>query len=224
MSVIWDKISDLADQIECRFKQTGVKVDDSTHDYSWYNNIYTSDRYRRAHIEIVDNRETHKIYILHCTIFPHFQDSSPIWGFDAVCGPGKITGAFHDFSLAGYPTHPMWKWWRDKVKNYKWRKQRQLPEWAASIFSKEMVAAGNIQDGVELNDLCTLCLDTLDYYLMNVGNTIQDVISYRNVQNFYCQKQKENPHVINSMVSMGVPRETMERFVNEILFPETPIV
>ena len=223
MTVIWDKISDLADQIEYRFKQTGVKTEETEHDYSWYNSIYTSDNYRRAHIEIVDNRETHKIYILHCTIFPHFTDSSPIWGFDAVCGPSKITGAFHDFSLAGYPTHPMCKWWRKKTKSYEWNKPRQLPDWASAIFSKEMIAAGNIQDGVELNDLCTLALDSLDYYLENVGITKQDIISYKNVHNFYCQKQKENPHVINSMVAMGVPKETIQRFVNEVLFPETPI-
>jgi hypothetical protein len=40
-------------------------------------------------------------------------------------------------------------------------------------------------------------------------------------QNRYCHWQKQNPHVIKSMVAMGVPESTMKQFVQEILFPES---
>ena len=221
MTAVWNRIKQLALDIESRFDATGEGLEgDIGDDYAWHNELWASPRYRRAHIEIVDKRETHKIYILHCTIFPHFNDPSPIWGFDAVCGPNKITGAFCDFSSGGDPSHDMMKWFADKTKNYGWNKPRDLPEWAKSIFSPAMVAAGNVQEGQELEDLCQLALDSLDYYLKNVGNTQQDAADYHMAQNRYCRYQKQNPHVIRSMVSMGVEESTMKRFVEEVLFPE----
>jgi hypothetical protein len=83
-----------------------------------------------------------------------------------------------------------------------------------------MIAAGNVQEGLELDDLCQLALDSLDYYLKNVGNTQQDTADYHMAQNRYCRYQKQNPHVIRSMVSMGVEESTMKKFVEEVLFPE----
>jgi hypothetical protein len=221
MGKVWNKIEALATHIEQQFANTGDPII-GTHDsdYNWHNSLWSGSRYRRAHVEIVDNRETHKIYILHCTIFPHFNDPSPIWGFDAVCGPNKITGAFHDFSLSGDPEHPMMKWFTKETNNYGWRKSRELPEWARKIFSSSMVAAGNVQAGSELDDLCKLVIDSLDYYLNNVGNTQQDVADYHMVQNRYCYYQKQNPHVVQSMISMGVDEKTIKKFVQEVLFPE----
>ena len=220
MSNVWTRIESLAQEIETRFNATGELVKDHASEYEWYNAIYNSPRYRRAHVEIVDNRESHKLYILHVTIFPHYNDPSPIYGFDAVCGPNKITGAFHDFSAAGDPTHPMMQWFANEADNYGWRKTRDLPEWARNIFSSSMVAAGNVQEGQELDDLCKLAIESLDYYLKNVGNTQQDAADYHMAQNRYCRYQKQNPHVIRSMVSMGVEEAKMKRFVQEVLFPE----
>lgn len=220
MTAVWDKISDLATRIEQRFENSGVKYIGETHNYSWYNSLYTSTRYRRAHVEVVDFRETHNIYILHSTVFPHYNDPSPIWGFDAVCGPNKITGAFHDFSSGGDTQHFMMNWFASQTKNYKWRKPRDLPEWARLIFSQNMIAAGNVQEGEELDDLCNIAIQSLDYYLKNVGETQESLADYHMAQNRYCYYQKQNPHVIRSMVSMGIPNDIMTRFVDEVLFPE----
>jgi hypothetical protein len=217
---VWARIERLAKHIESKFAATGEPIQNITHEYDWYNALYDSPRYRRAHIEIVDKRESHKLYILHCTIFPHFNDPSPIWGFDAVCGPSKITGAFHDFSMPGYADHPMSKWWDKASAEYKWNKPRTLPEWAQAIFSKSMVAAGNVNTEEELEALCTLAERALDCYLFSVGVTQQSGADYHQLQNRYCYYQKQNPHVIRSMVSMGVPEEVMKKFVSEVLFPE----
>jgi hypothetical protein len=220
MTVVWDKISKLAADIEDKFKQTGEPLQGSHNEYSWYNSLYSSIRYRRAHVEIVDFRETHNIYILHSTVFPHFNDPSPIWGFDAVCGPNKITGAFHDYSISGDPSSFMYLWFKSQVNGLEWNKPRQLPEWARQIFSPSMVAAGNLQDELEIDQLCDTALTTLDFYLKNVGLAQQDVADYHMAQNRYCHWQKQNPHVIRSMVSMGIDKNTMEKFVNNVLFPE----
>ena len=221
MSLVWDKIEALAKHLESKFDATGEPIKSAAvDDYKWHNQLWSAPRYRRAHVELVDNRETHKIFILHCTVFPHFNDPSPIWGFDAVCGPNKITGAFCDFSPAGDPGHPMMRWFANEVLYYNWKRERNLPEWAQRIFSPSMVAAGNIQSGEELDNLCELATRTLDYYLKNVGNTQQDTADYHMAQNKYCRYQKQNPHVIKSMIRMGVEEDKMKRFVSEVLFPE----
>lgn len=220
-SLIWNKIINLSEQIETKFKETGNRVYELESKYDWYNSIYTSSRYRRAHIEIVDKRDTHKIFILHSTIFPHFNDPSPIWGFDAICGPNKITGAFHDFSWAGDFDHTMYHWFQNHVKSLTWNKPRSLPYWAQAIFSPSMIAAGNLQEESEVDQLCSVALTTLDYYLNNVGLTQESGADYHMAQNRYCFYQKQNPQVVNSMIAMGVSETTIKEFVNEVLFPET---
>jgi hypothetical protein len=85
-----------------------------------------------------------------------------------------------------------------------------------------MIAAGNVREDEELDALCGLALKSVDYYLENVGTTQDWPDDYHMAQNRYCHYQKQNPHVINSMVAMGIPKEEMVKFVNEVLFPETP--
>jgi hypothetical protein len=217
---VWGRVETLAQHIENKFRLAGLEIE-APSDYGWKNSLFTSYNFRRAHIEIVDNRDSHKLYILHCTVFPHFDDPAPIWGFDAVCGPNKITGAFHDFSMPAYSEHPMAQWWAMTSSQYQWHKPRQLPEWAQAIFSKNMVAAGNVNTEEELDAICNLAEQALDYYLENVGDTRHFRSSFKEHQNIYCRYQKQNPHVVRSMVSMGVPEDKMRKFVDEVLFPES---
>jgi hypothetical protein len=114
----------------------------------------------------------------------------------------------------------MYLWFKAQVNELEWNKPRSLPEWAQQIFSPAMVAAGNLQEESEIDQLCDTALTTLDFYLNNIGREQQDVADYHMAQNRYCHYQKQNPHVINSMISMGVPEPKMKQFVREILFPE----
>ena len=215
----WDKIEALAKHFEDRFNSTGDAIEGNlAHQYNWHNSLWNSNKYRRAHVEIVDNRDTHGIYILHATIFAHTDDASPIWGFDAVCGKNKITGAFHDFSLVT-PDHYMCQWFREQVKNITWNKQRELPEWARNIFSPAMVAAGNISEQHELDNITELGIKTLEYYLANVGDRIIGQ-NFKEQQNYYCKNKKLNPHVYRSMIAMGVEEAVIRHFVEQVLFPE----
>jgi hypothetical protein len=220
MTAIWKKVEQLAVHFDETISKSADNIYNADDEYDWHNTLYSSQQYRRAHIEIVDKRDSHGIYILHTTVFPHFNDPSPIFGFDAVCGKNKITGAFHDFSHAGDPTSFMYLWFKAQVHGLEWNKPRELPEWARMIFSPAMVAAGNLQDQSEVDQLCDTAKTTLDFYLNNVGIDQQSGADYHMAQNRYCHWQKQNPHVIRSMVSMGVPEDTMNRFVNEVLFPE----
>lgn len=220
MTKIWDKIEQLATRIEEMFLTTGDCYVEQMENFDWYNKLYRSDTYRRAHVEIVDKRDSHGIYILHCTVFPHFNDPSPIWGFDAICGASKITGAFHDFSSAGDPNHPLMRWFAARTNDLTWTKPRDLPDWAQQIFSPSMIAAGNIQSEEEVDLLCATAIASLDFYLENVGLSQESGADYHMAQNRYCHYQKQNPQVVKSMISMGVPEETIKEFVDKVLFPE----
>jgi hypothetical protein len=208
-----------AETMQAMMEHAGYRHHDKSLDqYDWENHIYRSNLYRRGHVEVVDKTATHGIYILHATVFPHIDDPSPIWGFDCVCGKNKITGAFHDFSLVT-EQHYMHDWFSNTVKDIAWNKQRTLPEWAQNIFSPAMVAAGNISEQHELDNIVDLGIKTLDYYLHNVGDRMVGVDA-RERQNYYCQNQKLNPHVYRSMIAMGVSETTIKKFVEEVLFPE----
>jgi hypothetical protein len=84
-----------------------------------------------------------------------------------------------------------------------------------------MVAAGNVNTEAELDLLCDLALRAFDYYLSTVGNGQESGSDYHMAQNRYCRYQKQNPHVIRSMVAMGIPEPVITEFVENILFPET---
>jgi hypothetical protein len=68
---VWGRIAHLAQQFNHLLEKSGDPWVVQNPDYDWDNVIYKSSHYRRAHVEVVDRRDTHKIYILHCTVFPH---------------------------------------------------------------------------------------------------------------------------------------------------------
>jgi len=157
---------------------------------------------------------------MHCCIFPHTHNPAPIFGFDVVAGKNKITGCFHDFSSAGDPRHFMIDWFGEEVSKLSWRRERELPEWARNIFTKHMVAAGNVQDETELEQITDMAKTTLAYYLDNVDKTNNTVANTTWEQNYYAQNQKQNPHTPRVMASLGLNEEDVQVFIQECLFPE----
>jgi hypothetical protein len=190
---------------------------DEGHVFSWPNFVYKSPVFRRAHLDIVDAREEKKLYMMHLCIFPHVNDPSPIFGFDIIAGPNKVTGAFHDFSPVE-TTHPMLAWFADAVAPYTWSKERVLPEWAKNIFSGNMVAAGNISDEQELATILRLVMANLTQYLALVGHAEDRDCTAQ--QNWYCHNQKQNPHTPRVMTALGLDTDEVHHFIHACLFPE----
>lgn len=215
MNTIFEQLEEAHDSILSRLAR--YEAYDEGHRFSWPNYVFRSPAFRRAHLDIVDAREAKKLYMLHLTVMPHLNDPSPIFGFDIIAGPRKVTGAFHDFSPVD-PSHPMLGWFHDRVSVHTWSRKRELPEWARNIFSGDMVAAGNIQDSQELNTVLKLVIENLDYYLEGVGNgTNRD---FTKEQNWYCHNQKKNPHTPRVMESLGLDPVEVRSFINTCLFPE----
>jgi hypothetical protein len=221
MSIIFEKAIACSEEIIKRFKSTGEHVTEpAASKFPWANHVYYSMAYRRAHIDIVDARQTKNLWMMHVCIFPHTNDNSPIFGFDMVCGPNRMSGGFHDFSNAGDPNHYMMQWFDQRVTELNWKKPRELPDWAAAIFSPAMIAVGAVDKVDELNQFVQAGLDNLDYYLSNVGLTQQSGADFHMAQNRYCHYQKQNPHSPRVMESLGLSKALVKDFIEEVLFPE----
>jgi len=224
MSQVWNTLIEIQQLLETKFNQTGIEVNEPGMERfnqpGWVNRVWTSDHYRRAHVDVVDARDTKGLWMMHCCIFPHVTDPSPIYGFDVIAGKNKITGCFHDYSKAGDPDHPMMQWFADYVSHLEWRRVRELPEWATNIFSPSMVAAGNVQNEEELAQIIAMAKDTVEHYLSTVGETLGQAENTTAAQNYYAQNQKQNPHTPRVMVSLGLSEDDVQHFIQDCLFPE----
>jgi phycocyanobilin:ferredoxin oxidoreductase len=223
-SKVWDTLIEIQILLETSFDQTGVEVFEPGMDRfnqpGWVNRVWTSDKYRRAHVDVVDARLAKGLWMMHCCIFPHTHNPAPIYGFDVIAGKNKITGCFHDYSPTVDKQHPMCGWFSDEVSKLEWKKERKLPDWAERIFSPSMVAAGNVSDETELQQITDLAKITTAHYLETVGDTNNTVADTTFEQNYYAQNQKQNPHTPRVMVSLGLSEDDVRIFIQDCLFPE----
>jgi len=224
MSNVWNTLIEVKELLEKRFSETGTEVFETGMDRfnqpGWINRVWTSNSYRRAHIDVVDARTTKGLWMMHCCVFPHIHNPAPIFGFDVVAGKNKITGCFIDYSPAGDNKHPMIEYFADEVSRYDWNKPRKLPEWAERIFSKSMIAAGNVSDESELRQIASLAHILVNHYTECVGETNNTVENTTEAQNYYAQNQKQNPHTPKVMASLGLDEEDVRVFIQDCLFPE----
>ena len=224
MSQVWDTLVEIQHLLEDNFSRTGQEVNEHGMERfnqpGWVNRVWTSDRYRRAHIDVVDARESKGLWMMHCCVFPHTHNPAPIFGFDVIAGKNKITGCFIDYSPTGDRDHPMIEYFAEEVGQYDWNKPRKLPEWAERIFSPYMIAAGNVSDETELAQITSLAEILVNHYTECVGETNNTTESTKDQQNYYAQNQKQNPHTPKVMVSLGLSEEDVQMFIQDCLFPE----
>ena len=223
-SNVWDTLISIQQALEDKFNETGTEISEPGMERfnqpGWVNRVWTSDKYRRAHVDVVDARDTKGLWMMHCCIFPHINNPAPIYGFDVVAGKNKITGCFHDYSATGDKHHPMMEWFANEVSHLEWSKPRKLPEWATNIFSTSMIAAGNVQKEEELVQIYELAMRTLDHYIETVSEIRGTPGDYTEQQNYYAINQKQNPHTPRVMASLGLDEEDVRVFIQDCLFPE----
>lgn len=223
-SNVWNTLIEIQEHFTQEFARTGTEIFEPGMDRfnqpGWINRVWASDDYRRAHIDVVDARETKGLWMMHCCVFPHLHNPAPIFGFDVIAGKNKITGCFYDYSPSVDKNHPMLEYFEHEVAKLEWRKPRALPDWAQRIFSTSMVAAGNVSDETELAQITQMARDGVAHYLSTVGETNHKTANATDAQNYYAQNQKQNPHTPKVMVSLGLSEEDVQHFVQECLFPE----
>ena len=223
-SNVWETLVGIQETFIKEFDRTGTEVYEEGMDRfnspGWVNRVWTSGAYRRAHVDVVDARETKGLWMMHCCIFPHTHNPAPIFGFDVIAGKTKITGCFYDYSPAGDSEHPMLDYFADEAQKLEWVKTRKLPEWAERIFSGNMVAAGNVSNPEELEQIFSMAKQGIRHYLECVGETNNTAKDTTEAQNYYAQNQKQNPHTPKVMVSLGLSEDDVQHFIQECLFPE----
>lgn len=226
MSNVWNTLIDIEKRLEAAFYASGSIVHEPGMDRfnqpGWVNKVWASSRYRRAHVDVVDARETKGLWMMHCCVFPHLDNPAPIFGFDVIAGKNKITGCFIDYSPTTEKAHPMIDYFAEEVSRYEWHKPRALPDWAQRIFSPHMVAAGNVSDETELSQIASLASIITNHYIETVDESkgLGVVDKVKDAQNFYAQNQKCNPHTPKVMTSLGLAEDDVRVFIQECLFPE----
>jgi len=224
MSKVWETLIDIQHLLESELNRTGVEIFEPGMDRfnqpGWFNRVWTGSKYRRARIAVVDARETKGIWIMNCCVFPYIHNPAPIYGFIVVAGRDKITGCFHDFSPAGDKSHPMIRWFGEEVGKLSWRNDRELPDWAERVFTKDIVAARNVQAEEELEQIFKLAKNTLAFYLEEVDKTNNTVVDTTLEQNYYAQNLKQSPTTPRVLVSSGLNEDDVRVFIETFLFPE----
>jgi hypothetical protein len=114
----------------------------------------------------------------------------------------------------------MLDWFAEETNKLDWNRKRKLPEWAERIFSDNMVAAGNVQDEHELQQIYEMAEKGVKHYLYTVGATNNLSVNTRDAQNYYCENQKQNPHTPRVMASLGLDEDDVRVFIQDCLFPE----
>ena len=228
VSTIWNKLIDCKDDIITIFEENATEIQEDGLDYfnrpdsGWINRVWANDNVRRAHIDVVDARDTKGLWMMHVCIFPTLDNPAPIYGFDVIAGKNKMTGAFHDFSPTSDPDHPMIQGYYESVENFIPEKPRELPEWARNIFTGKMLAAGNVKTEEEATEIIKIALSNLHAYFQEVGETkgegAPELVAA--CQNYYCENQQQNPHTPRTMKSLGLPEADVDRFCTDMLFPK----
>jgi phycocyanobilin:ferredoxin oxidoreductase len=227
-SVIWNKLIECKDEIIRTFDQYATEIQEegldafNQPDNGWINRVWANSSVRRAHIDVVDARESKGLWMMHVCIFPQLTNDAPIYGFDVIAGKNKMTGAFHDFSASATLDHPMMQGYAEAVADFIPSKKRELPEWARNIFSDYMIAAGNVKTEEEAVAIIELALDNLRAYFIEVGdyNGHGDRDLVLASQNYYCHNQQQNPHTPRTMKSLGLDEEQVDKFCTDMLFPK----
>lgn len=218
---IWDRLITLQSDIQSIFDKNMERYEeehlDRFNQSGWVNLTWRSSRFRRAHIDIVDARESHKLWMMHVCVFPSLKSGAPIYGFDVVSGQSKVTGVFHDFSPVNL-NDPAIDHFAKVVSQYQWTKPRTVPDWGKSIFSDSMIAAGNIQTSDEIQKIIDLALTTTSWYVNDM--VVQGDMPSSYAHNKYCHYQKKNPHLSRSVAALGLNDEERSYFINQCLFPE----
>ena len=227
MSILWNHLIQCQNDIIDIFNDRAVEFDEPGlahfNSDTWVNRVWHNDSVRRAHIDVVDARESRGLWMMHVCVFPVLDNNGPIYGFDVIAGKNKMTGAFHDFSASsGGEDHPMIDGYKEAVAEFIPSKQRQLPEWATNIFTDKMLAAGNVRSEEEAVAIIDLALDNLRAYFDEIG----EFDGYGNrdetiaAQNYYCHNQQQNPHTPRTMKSLGLDEADVDRFCTDMLFPK----
>ena len=82
MSVIWDRLIECKDEIINIFDASATEYQEPGLDHFnndlWVNRVWRNDDVRRAHIDVVDARDSKGLWMMHVCVFPVLNNDGPI--------------------------------------------------------------------------------------------------------------------------------------------------
>ena len=83
-SIIWDKLIECKDEIIRIFDANATEFDEPGlahfNNELWINRVWQNEHVRRAHIDVVDARDTKGLWMMHVCVFPVLTNDGPIYG------------------------------------------------------------------------------------------------------------------------------------------------
>jgi phycocyanobilin:ferredoxin oxidoreductase len=184
----------------------------------WDNTLLRAQRFRRAHVELFS--VPGRVCVLHVCVFPHLDDPAPIFGFDMIAGPARVTGLFLDLSpVTAAPPAPRLRDFArpDSLDNF--AAPRALPDWG-DIFSPDVLAI-RPADGDEIVRAIALARRALEGVLALPRRRDGPSRDIAAGQNRYCLGQLRNTHTPR-MLAGFIGAAPARRFIAEVLFPLAP--
>jgi len=223
LSIIWNKLIDCKDEIIQIFNEKAVEFNDPGLAHfdsnTWVNRVWCNKDVRRAHIDVIDARESKGLWMMHVCVFPVLTNDGPIYGFNVVADKNTITSVFHDFSASADLDNPMIARFRKGVADFIPGTQRKLSECATNIFSDKMLAASNVSTEEEVSVIIELALSNLRAYLDEIseftGCGNRDLVTA--CQDYYCHNQQRRPHTPRTMKSLGLSEKDTNMLFPRIL-------
>ena len=85
MSEIWNKLIECKDEIINIFEERATEFEEPGlahfNNDTWVNRVWHNAHVRRAHIDVVDARDTKGLWMMHVCVFPVLNNDAPIYGF-----------------------------------------------------------------------------------------------------------------------------------------------
>lgn len=221
---LWNRLDQYAEDLEKKFdkhfnRYINEKYTADLQFKDWNDTFWNSKEVYKCHLKTIKPENGKGLWLMHVNIFPQVGIELPILGFDIVAGPKKITGSFMDYSPLHGHDHPYHDHMKESVASLEWNKARELPPWAKEIFSENMIAVGNINSEVELDQFIDVTSKLVDHYLTNlVENAFKANRDTLPILNKYCTNQKMNPHLHRSILAMGISEEDKDLYVDNVLF------
>lgn len=198
-------------------------------DGQWSNLLLSGRLFRHAHVETL--HIPGRLSVLHVCLFAHLDDAAPIFGFDMIAGPSRVTGIFLDFSavLAGEQglvqprsAQPSLRLSDavDPALLANFAERRILPDWG-DIFSCDVLAVRPV-DMAEIERALALARQALDRWLSAPGRPVRACpAAIAAGQARYIAGQRRNEHTRRMLTGL-IGDVAARRFIDEVLFPPLP--
>jgi phycocyanobilin:ferredoxin oxidoreductase len=181
----------------------------------WRNTLLRAEKFRRAHVEIFT--VAGRLSVLHVCLFPHLDDPAPVFGFDMVAGPARVTGIFLDLSpVIGRVPCPSLRQAVGGGALAGFGCRRPPPDWGA-IFSGDFLAIRPL-DLEETQAAIALAGTALEALLASAGKRTAEAAAVAAGQARYVAGQRRNEHTFRMLAGFIGP-DPAQRFIESVLFP-----